>query len=316
MGLASPYAMSAEDQWRTCDYTARVADLLDLVEPPSIAQLSECYFVDPECRQPAHIPGTLPGTVTQARILDLSHLMDTVYRHISAVKSGEPLRQTGLQNVQRRQVIDLLTYLAECWSRNPHRNSERLHIDEQIGLVWGLENICSMLDPTLRRMDMLQNRNAGSEKRAWSQGSDESASGLRVKLSGDPTRFPEAGQAVAMIRQRQGKKILEVGMVRWAAITRDDAPECGIERLRGNVKKISITHQDEQATERNGLLILQRGKGSSVTTRILAPSAAVQTGAEIAILPVGHHEPARAKVRQMLLRSRNAEVFDVQVIES
>lgn len=315
LGLASPYAMGAEDQWRTCDYTARFAGLLELVEPDSISQLSECYFVAPTCLQPAYIPGSLPETVTTARILDLSRLMDAVFRHLSAIKAGESLRLTGLHNMQRKQALDLLTMLSERWFRNPQRNSERHVIDEQIGLVWGLENICAMLDPTQRRMDMLQNRNAGSDKRAWSRGSDESTSGLRVKLSGDPTRFPEAGQVVAMIRQRSGRKILEVGVVRWAAISRDDAPECGIERLRGSVRKVTIQQQSDQATERNGLLILLRNKSGLITTRLVAPSSAVSMNSEIHLIAVGHHEPAHADVRQLLQRSRNIEVFDVQVIE-
>lgn len=316
MGLASPYAMGAEDQWRTCDYTAKFAGLLELAQPDSIAQLSECYFVAPECLQPANIPGTTPETVTQARILDLSRLMDTVFRHLSAIKAGESLRLTGLHNMQRKQAVELLTTLSDRWCRNPHRNSERHEIDEQIGLVWGLENICAMLDPTQRRMDMLQNRNAGSDKRAWSQGSDESKTGLRVKLSGDPTRFPEAGQIVALIRQRQGKKVLEVGLVRWAAISRDDAPECGIERLRGSVKKVIIQQERDQTTDRNGLLILLRNKNGLINTRLVAPSSAISISSEISLVAVGHHEPARADVRQLIQRSRNIEVFDVQVIES
>lgn len=316
MGLASPYAMSAEDQWRTCDYTTRFASLLDLAQPASIHQLSECYFIDPHCKQPAYMPGTVPETITDARILDLSRLLDTVYRHLTSIKAGESLRLTGLQNVQRRQAVELLNYLSQSWTRTPHRNSERKEINEQIGLVWGLENICAMLDPSQRRMDMLQNRNAGSDKRAWSNGSDESSTGIRVRLSGETARFPEAGQVVALIRQRQGKKILEVGLVRWAAISRDNAPECGIERLRGNVKKITIYGQDEQATERNGLLILLRKNSSSyITTRIVAPVGAVKLNATVMIQPVGHHEPATTEVRQLQQRSRQIEVFEVQVTE-
>ncbi|AUM14545.1 hypothetical protein [Ketobacter alkanivorans] len=316
MGLASPYAMSAEDQWRTCDYTARFASLVDLMEPANITQLGECYFVEPECLQPANIPGNLPGTVTDTRVLDLSRLLDTLYRHLTAIKSGESLRLTGLQNVQRKQAVELLDSLSQCWSRNPHRSGERHDINEQIGLVWGLENICTMLDPTQRRMDVLQNRNSGSEKRAWSHGRDESTTGIRVKLNGDPSRFPEAGQVVAMIRQINGKKVLEVGLVRWAAISREDAPECGIERLRGNVKKITISKQDEQATDRNGLLILLRSRSNYITTRILAPAGALKLGSEVSILAVGHHEAATADVRQIQQRSRQVEVFDVQVIEN
>jgi len=118
-----------------------------------------------------------------------------------------------------------------------------------------------------------------------------------------------------MIRQRSGRKILEVGVVRWAAISRDDAPECGIERLRGSVRKVTIQQQSDQATERNGLLILLRNKSGLITTRLVAPSSAISMNSEIHLIAVGHHEPAHADVRQLLQRSRNIEVFDVQVIE-
>ncbi|MEE2732803.1 MAG: hypothetical protein VYA55_18435 [Pseudomonadota bacterium] len=315
MGLASPYSMSAEDQWRTHDYTTKFAGLLTLMEPESIAQLTESYFVTPDCLQPAYVQGKLPDTITQARVLDLSRLMDTVYRHLTAIRSGDSLRLTGLHNMQRKQAMDLMTMLSDRWCRNPHRNGERREIDEQIGLVWGLENICNMLDPNQRRMDRLQNRNAGSDKRAWSRGSDESTTGLRVKLSGEPTCFPEAGQIVALIRQHNGRKTLEVGLVRWAAISRDDAPECGIERIRGNVKKVLIHQQDDQATDRNGLLILLRNRNGAIVTRLVAPSGALSVASEASLLAVGHHEPARADIRQILQRSRSVEVFDVQVIE-
>lgn len=316
MGLASPYSMSAEDQWRTHDYTTKFASLLTLMEPESISQLSESYFVTPECLQPAYIKGNLPESVTNARVLDLSRLMDTAYRHLTAIRSGDSLRLTGLHNMQRKQALDLLSMLSDRWCRNPHRKGERKPIDEQIGLVWGLENICTMLDPNQRRMDRLQNRNAGSEKRAWSRGSDESNTGLRVKLSGDPSCFPEAGQVVALIRQHNGKKTLEVGLVRWAAISRDDAPECGIERIRGNVKKVVIHQKDDQATDRNGLLVLLRNRNNAIITHLVAPSGALSVQSEASLLAVGHHEPARADIRQILNRTRSIEVFDVQIIES
>ncbi len=248
--------------------------------------------------------------------MDLSRLMDTVYRHLTAIRAGDSLRLTGLHTMQRKQALDLLTGLSDRWCRNPHRNGERREINEQIGLVWGLENICTMLDPNQRRMDQLQNRNAGSDKRAWSRGSDESKTGLRVRLSGDSSRFPEAGQIVAMIRQHQGKKILEVGLVRWAAISRDDAPECGIERIRGTVKKVAIHQQDDQATDRNGLLVLLRSRTGGIDTQLIAPSGAVSLSSEASLLAVGHHEPARADIRQLLQRTRNVEVFDIHVIES
>ena len=104
--------------------------------------------------------------------------------------------------------------------------------------------------------------------------------------------------------------------MRWAAISRDDAPECGIERIRGSVKKVVIHQQDDQATDRNGLLVLLRSRNGAIVTQLLAPAGVLNIHSEASLLAVGHHEPARADVRQILQRSRNVEVFDVQIIES
>jgi hypothetical protein len=316
LGLSSPYAMSAEDQWRTADYTERFAGLMSLAPIKESPQPPESYFVEPICSQAAFIPGSDIKQPDSAKILDLSKLLDTVHRHISAIKAGESIRLTGIKNIQRRQAVDLLSTLYHGWSRNPERQWQRKAINEQIGLVWGLENICNMLDPAQRRLDVMQNRNNGSDKRAWAKGSDESNNGIRVQLSGDPTRFPDAGQVIAMIRQRNGKKILEVGVVKWAAVSRDDAPHCGIERLRGSVKKITIYKQDEQATERNGLLILLRTNNSYIHTRIVAPSGVLKTLSEFNILATGHHEAATVLVNTLQQRSRNVEVYEVTVCDS
>jgi len=317
MGLAAPYSMSADEQWRTADYSARIASQLELVAPTSPDDLNECHWVAADCLFPTQIPGHTrtgsPFIANQIRLLDLSRLLDTLVRQRDSISAGGDLRSSGLGNGSRNQALDLLGMLAERWSRNPQRKAQRHVVDEQIGLVWGLENICAMLDPALRRQDHPAPRPSTAEKRAWSQSRDESSTGLRVKLSGDPNQFPEVGQAIAMIRQRNGNKVLEVGVVRWAALTRDDAPECGIERLPGNVRKVTIQPLLDQGSDRNGLLILKRIEQQPLISQLMTPGKTLSSGAEVSLRAADRPTPLHATLRQLSCKSRNIEVFDINI---
>lgn len=319
LGLASPHSMMAEDQWRATDYIIRYASMLDLIKPSSISMATESYYVDGNCTLPANIPcydGAQIASLESCRVLDLSKLLDNVHKHYQSIKMGESLRAVHLKQMPRAQAVDLLNNLYNNWSRNTLRQHERLPIDEQIGLVWGLENICTMLDPEQRRMAIVHNRNAGSDKRAWSKGSDESKTGLRVQLSGDPSRFPEAGQVVAMIRQKGKTKKLYLGLVRWAAISRDESPHCGIKFLSGTTTKVSIYRPDEEADNRNGLLIWQQSKRDGRThALIVTPNGLLKANSEARIHAVGHNDPYDIRINNITHRSRNVDVFSVEIIE-
>lgn len=311
LGLAAPYSLSANEQWHTNDYAARCSGQVKLLAPESIDQLSESYHVAPNCRHPAFQPGSDLEAADEHRILDISTVIDYVYRQLANLKTGGDLRQTGLRNLSRKQTIDLLTRLADRWSRSTQRNGIRRAINEKIGLVWGLENICTMLDPEMRQHDMGRNQNKLNAHRAWSHASNESNSGIRVKLAGEDSRYPETGQAIALIRELNGRKVLEVGLVRWAALSSEDTPECGIERLQGNVKKVALQQNSEELTERNGLLVVSRSVQKTIRAQLLAPGNAVNVSESIVLQMANRGETMQAEQVQLKRRTRNVDVFDV-----
>lgn len=318
MGLSSPHAMTAEDQWRTADYLHRFANLLQLTVPDSIGMVAESYHVIGGCQRPANIPSyedcSIP-LLDDCRVLDLSRLLETLHRQHQGVKSGDSPQSVQLQQMPRPQAIEFLSNLYDSWSHNTQRQYQRTPIDEQIGLVWGLENICRMLDPEHRRVANLESRNDGAEKRAWSRGRDESATGIRVTLSGAVS--PEPGQVVAMIRKRQDSKILQVGMVKWAAISRDESPQCGIKLLRGNIKKIAIQHPEDQDDRRNGLLILQRSKRDGRThALVVSPNGLLKTGTETGITSSDQYSYQAMKVENATQHSRQVNVFSIKLVEN
>lgn len=317
VGLASPHSMTTEDQWRASDYITRYANMVDLVPAQNQADTAEAYWVNPECVLPANIPNSEGSESSEpGLILDLSKLLDSVHRHYQSVRMGESLRSVQLKQMPRQQAVDLLNNLYNQWSRNTHRQHERYPIDEEIGLVWGLENICNMLDPELRRLAIVHNSNAGSDQRAWSHGSNESKTGIRVRLSGSSTRFPQAGQIVAMIRKKGRSKALHLGMVRWAAISRDESPHCGLKLLTGTTTKVSIHRPDEDLENRNGLLVWQKSEHHGRTQAlIVAPNGLLKADSETRIHAVGHHEPYDVRVNHITHRSRHVDVFSVDIIE-
>ncbi|MAR91247.1 MAG: hypothetical protein CML06_10300 [Pseudomonadales bacterium] len=315
LGLACPYTLRAEDQWRTHEYCARFAPLVQLEPAQSPDALADSYFVTAECRHPAHIPGASPEPGTQAWLLDLSPLLDKVCRHLAAIRAGEVPRVSALQQLPRRRASQLLETLYQNWSRNTQRLAPRREIDEQIGLVWGLETICGMLDPTQRRRSGAPEPTQGRDKRAWCRGNDESDSGIRVRLTGPPDQFPDPGQVVALIRQRPRGKVLELGLVRWAAISNDDAPQCGILRLVGNVNPVSLRAGEEQATERNALLIVQRAAGNRLSPRLLAPASLLKRHGEITLTSPDHHQPLLAQLQEPLQSTHHVELFAIRLLE-
>src|SRR5262249_33715345 len=137
LGLTSPYSLSPEDLWRTHDYVSRFAGFAALTPVTDTRELQEGYWVTRSAREPANVPASSNGDSNDAAyLLDLSQFVDNLLRHINGVKSGEPLRLVGMERLQRKTVLDLLTQLHRNWTRNPERKSPRQAIDEQIGMVW------------------------------------------------------------------------------------------------------------------------------------------------------------------------------------
>lgn len=318
LGLASPHGMTAEDHWRTSNYLLRHADLVNLMVPDSVAAVAESYHVTCDCETPANIPSykdfNLPF-LDDCRVLDLTRLLETVHRHLRATQVGDTSQIGQLGNLPRQLAIDFLTNLYNTWSHSTERQHQRKHIDEQIGLVWGLENICRMLDPEHRRLASLEKRNNSADKRAWSKGKDESVNGICVAVKGESA--PEPGQIVAMIRQRNNSKTLQIGMVKWSAISEDDSPQCGISMLRGNTHKIEIHHPDDAQERRNGLLVLQKdGRPGPARCLVVAPNKLLKTGSATAIQSTEHMEKQQIEVNNITQRSRMVDVFAVNLVDT
>src|SRR5690606_23482559 len=129
----------------------------------------------------------------------------------------------------------------------------------------------------MRRRDMLQNRHAGSDNRAWSHGDNESSHGICLRMNNVEDRYPEAGQVVALIRQKNQQKILEVGLVQWCAIDQDSVPYCGVTRLEGVARKVTIINQDEQSAELNGLLVVAKTADGRARSLLVVPASSLNT---------------------------------------
>ncbi|MGC1510592.1 hypothetical protein FT643_01305 [Ketobacter sp. MCCC 1A13808] len=314
LGISSPYTRAADEQWHSADYLERHARLVSLYPPPDAHFLQEAYSVSPECTSSAFIPGSQFQVHPQTKLLDNGRLLDTLHKQIQGLKRGEPLRTAGLKNVQRDQAVQLLTTLFDTWSRSSTRRDERRVSNEQIGLVWGLDNICIMLDPDQRRMAAIRNSGAGTDRRAWSVANDESPNGFCVRIKEGSPSYPETGQIVALIREHQGRKSLEMGMVKWAAISRDDIARCGIERLRGNAKKVSLRSNDELISERNGLLILRKLTSKTLERQVVVPNGAIKPQNTVSLLPSGESHCSDFKVDSLILKTRNVDVFKVELL--
>ncbi len=137
-----------------------------------------------------------------------------------------------------------------------------------------------------------------------------------VERDKNGSAFPDSGQVVALIRQLDGRKFLELGLVKWAAIGRDDTPRCGIQRFHGNTRKISIRIGDELAAQRNGLLIIRNQNGEMRVNQLVAPAGSLKLQERALIQSVGQISQSEIRVDSLLLKTRNVDVFRVEVREA
>ncbi len=316
MGLSSPFSLTPEEQWRAHDYVVRFAGIVEITPVTDPAALLESYSLCRECDQPACLPGsTRHETSSALRLLNLAPFVDNLQRHMAGVKGGEPLRIVGMERVQRRLVLDLLAKLHTNWTRNPLRSGQRQPIQEQIGLVWGLESICTMLDPAMRRREILENRRTSSDNRAWADGVNESPNGIRLRLGEDEERYPDAGQLVALIRERDGQKILQVGLLQWFAVDQDDVPFCGVQRLHGSARKISIVNQETPETERNGLLVVAKTADGRAKSLLVAPTGSLKSGGRAQVFSPHQAKPIYVEAFAVTHRTRQVETFEIRVLQ-
>ena len=316
LGLCSPFSLAPEEQWRAHDYLARFGHLVEIARLQDPADYMEGYSISPHCTQPALIPGGTSPQPDNLHLLNLAPFVDTLQRHLEAVKGGESLRGIGMEKQQRRLVVDLLMKLYNNWTRNPTRKSPRSEIHEQVGIVWGLDNICAMLDPMMRHNAMIRSRSAGSENRAWAHGDNESSNGMCLRLNSDDNHWPEAGQVIALIRQRGQQKTLEAGLVQWCAIDQDDQPYCGVESLRGNARKVAVTaeREDEHANERNGLLVVAKTADGRARSLLAVPNGTLRPGGRAQLISPHQAGAIQVEAYAVTHRTRQVEVFEIRVL--
>lgn len=318
LGIASPYNLSTQEQWWCASYLDRYASQCQLVASSDPELFEEGYSVDADCDAPAYIPGSSTLASIEGRVLDNSALLETLQRHIAGLHRGDTLRNLGLPGkVNRNEFVRLLSMLFHTWSRTPTRAHERLQCDESIGLVWGLDTICNMLDPERRRFSSLMGEDAASERnrndrRAWSTACDQSRNGFCVRLNPESDHYPDAGQIIALIRQNQERKFLELGMVKWSAINEENIPRCGIQRLHGNTRKIIIQSTEEMKPEQNGLLLSSRSTGSTYD-RLIAPCGRFKSSDNARIQNAGDLHYSEAMIGNMHMQSRSVDIFEVQI---
>lgn len=314
LGLCSPYSMAPEEHWRCHDYLGRFAGFasLDATTDPEAA--TEAYTLHPHCCEPAQVP-TLASAIPPELVLNLAPFVDNLQRHIELVKGGESLRIVGMERLQRKVVLDLLGRLHRQWTRNPVRRSPRTPLDAQIGLVWGLENICLMLDPVMRRYATLSGLQRGQEQRAWAWATNESRHGFCLRLQENDALYPDAGQVTALIRRQGEQKVLEIGLVQWCAIDHEDIPQLGIERLQGNASKVTVLPQDDHGTERNGLLIIARTSEGRARSLLICPTGAVTPGNRVQVMVVNQPQALFLDILTLSHRTRRVETFEVRALQ-
>ena len=315
MGLCSPYSMSPEEHWRCHDYVARFGHLVELIPGLDDADSGDGYTVDRNCTQPARVPSLDSAPDAHCQVVDLTRFVETLQRHIMAIKGGESLRVVGMERLQRKLVLELLNKLYTHWTRNPVRKSPRQPINEQIGVVWGLENICAMLDPILRRQLALSARARENENRIWATAENLSQQGICLQVNNPEDFYPDAGQVVALIRQKGDQKILEIGLVQWSGINSNNTPTLGIERLVGRANKITITPQDDHGTERNGLLVVARTGDGRSKSILVCPAGALKPGEPAHVYSAQHADELLLEAFAVTHRTRQVETFEVRALQ-
>lgn len=316
IGLSSPFSLSPEEQWRTFDYVARFGHFTEISQVTDASTLQESYSLARDCSQPALLPGENTGSRETVRLFNLAPFIDSLQRHMGAVKGGEALRIVGMERVQRRLVLDLLAKLHNNWTRNPERQGERQPIEESIGLVWGLESICAMLDPALRRRDSLLTRPTAADNRAWAEGENESPNGIRLHLGDSEQPHPDAGQVVALIRMRDDQKILQIGLVQWCARDQNDQPFFGVQRLHGTARKVTICQQDDhQDSERNGLLVVAKTADGRARSLLMAPTGTLHPGGRAQVYSTHSATPNHVETFAVTHRTRQVETFEIRVLQ-
>lgn len=315
LGLCSPHSLASEEHWRCHDYLTRFAGLADIAPADGMSAGEDAYILHAHCSQPAQMPECGTTLPPGARLLDLAPFVDNLQRHIEAVKGGESLRIVGMDRLQRKVVLDLLMRLHRNWTRNPVRKSDRNAVEEQIGLVWGLENICLMLDPVMRRQAALYGRNRETENRAWAHTQNQSSQGFCLRLEHEDDHYPEAGQIVALIRQTGQQKTLEVGLVQWCAIDQSNLPLLGIERLLGKANKVTILPQDDHGTERNGLLIIARTADGRARSMLVCPAGVIKPGTRAQVYTPHQADELYLDAFAVTHRTRQVETFEVRALQ-
>lgn len=315
LGLCSPYSMTAEEHWRCHDYLHRFAGFAGIEATDEPEAAAEAYTLHPRCGQPAQVPTTDNTPAQPGLLLNLAPFVDNLQRHLELIKSGESLRIVGMERLQRKTVVDLLGRLHRQWTRNPVRKSPRTPVEAQVGLVWGLENICLMLDPVMRRHAALSGLQRDQDNRAWALAANQSQHGFCLRLEEEDTTFPDAGQVIALIRQQGEQKLLEIGLVQWCALDQDDMPQLGIERLAGNTSKVTVLPQDDQGTERNGLLIIARTTQGRAKSLLVCPAGVVKPGNRAQVSIPGQPRELFLDILTLTHRTRQVETFEVRALQ-
>src|SRR5690606_9839432 len=151
--------------------------------------------------------------------------------------------------------------------------------------------------------------------RAWAFGENQSNQGICLHLGEDEEHYPDAGQVVALIRQRGEQKILEIGLAQWCAIDQDNKPQLGIERLLGKASKITILPQDENGTERNGLLIVARTSDGRAKSLLVCPAGAVKPGSRTQVFTPHQAGELYLDAFAVTHRTRQVETFEVRALQ-
>lgn len=262
--LADPYQMQQGRHWLIYDYAGRWAHETYLLKGSDLEQLNYGFAVRLDSTKPPLSIRKLPSQQhDKLRFLVTETLINKIDDQLTGLKSGQPARITGLQehSFNRNNWVETLNHLRKHWGEKPQRTCKRLLAadkPEPCTVVWGLQDIHTMLDPQARQQAKILNKPLTLKHRMAAAKTNESSEGIGLTFPEKHLEQLQIGQLIAWVRQVNGKTSFELGTVQWVATSLKNTLQCGIKKIPYKPKAVKIFADKDQSNDRMGLLLTNR----------------------------------------------------------
>lgn len=259
--LADPYQMQQGSHWLVYDYAGRWAHEAHLLKAKDIRTLSYGFALRLDASKPPLSIRKLPSQEhPHLRFLVTETLLKKMDDQMTALKSGQPLRVTGLKEgtLNRNLWIETLNHLTKHWGEKPQRSVKRelqSEMPEQCTVVWGLQEIHKMLNPQARQQAKILNKPLALKHRVTASKTNESLNGIGLTFEEKSLEQMQIGQLIAWIKKVNGKSVFEMGTVQWVATSHKNTLQCGIKKIPHKPKAVEVFGDKDQNQDRPCLLI-------------------------------------------------------------